>query len=90
MSVKAQTPFEYFVTSNPTGTEAVRVVSWINPTDYNYASGELPVVEADVRKGGAAVSNASVTPVTDTGDSKKCNISLLDDGRGKFLLCHII
>ena len=94
VSVKAQTPFEYFVNSYPTGTEAVRIVSWISPTNYNYTSGELPVIEADIMKGRSAVLNANVTALTETGSSKQCNISLRDDGNGKFViyvtLCHII
>ena len=90
MSVEAETPFDYFVTSNPSGTEAVRVDSWISPTNYSYSSGELPVIEADVRKGGAGVLNANVMAVIGTDRSTACNIPMLDDGNGKFVSCHII
>ena len=90
MTVEAETPFEYIVTSNPTGTEVVRVVSWISPTNYNYSSSELPVIEANVRKGGAGVLNANVKAVTGTDSSTACNIPLFDDGNGKFVSCHII
>jgi hypothetical protein len=73
---------EFYVTSLPTDAEAVRVFSWISPVDFDFSSGELPVVEADVMKGRAAVLNAIVTALVETPATNDCTISLLDDGAG--------
>ncbi|XP_045199674.2 calcium-activated chloride channel regulator 1-like [Mercenaria mercenaria] len=72
--------FEYYVSSLPTSPEVVRVVSWISPIDLDYLTGELPVIEADVMKGRAAVLNAVVTAVIVNDNSEYCNVTLLDDG----------
>ncbi|XP_053404614.1 calcium-activated chloride channel regulator 1-like [Mercenaria mercenaria] len=72
--------FEYYVTSLPTGSEVVRISSWVSPINLDFLTGELPVVEADVMKGRAAVLNAIVAAVVETGGSASCEIALLDDG----------
>ncbi|XP_060597505.1 calcium-activated chloride channel regulator 1-like [Ruditapes philippinarum] len=81
VSIESSTSsLELYVTSLPTDAEAVRVSSWISPVDFDFSSGELPVVEADVMKGRAAVLNAIVTALVETSATNDCTISLLDDG----------
>ncbi|XP_045199670.2 calcium-activated chloride channel regulator 4A-like [Mercenaria mercenaria] len=80
VTTQTSTSFEYYVTSWPTGSEVVRISSWVTPINLDFFTGELPVIEADVMKGRAAVLNAIVTAVVETGGSESCEVALLDDG----------
>jgi hypothetical protein len=60
----------------------VRVYSWISPVIFTFSSGALPVIEADVTKGGFAVLNAVVTASIETMAPYPCQILLLDNGAG--------
>ncbi|XP_053404613.1 calcium-activated chloride channel regulator 4A-like isoform X2 [Mercenaria mercenaria] len=71
---------EYYVTSLPSGSEVVRISSWVTPINLDFLTGELPVIEADVMKGRAAVLDAIVTAVVETGGSESCEVALLDNG----------
>ncbi|XP_060597050.1 calcium-activated chloride channel regulator 4-like [Ruditapes philippinarum] len=75
-TIEAESTFEHIVTSEPTGPEVVRVDSWISPVNFDFVSGNLPVVGADVSKGRSAVLNANVTAIIGTGVS----VPLFDNG----------
>ncbi|XP_053404611.1 calcium-activated chloride channel regulator 4-like [Mercenaria mercenaria] len=80
VTTQTSSSFEYHVTSLPTGSEVVRISSWVTPINLDFFTGDLPVIEADVMKGRAAVLNAIVTAVVETGGSEFCEVALLDDG----------
>lgn len=60
----------------------MRVFSWISPVNFNFSSGTLPVVVADVMKGRDAVLNLTVTALVEAKFAKECVVSLIDNGAG--------
>ncbi|XP_045199675.2 calcium-activated chloride channel regulator 4-like [Mercenaria mercenaria] len=80
VTTQTSSSFEYYVTSLPKGSEVVRISSWVTPINLDFFTGELPVIEADVMKGRAAVLNAIVTAVVETGGNESCEVALLDNG----------